>query len=254
MRLLKHNLKSKIRHLIYAVTLLLLSTHLYASDDNIIERVLYKDFIKIGQTAWDNPLQTSLLLAGMAGATIYLYNNENYIKGQLTQVTGFPNDYLDIVEHGGEAQWVLAANSLFFLGGEKEKMTGEKVIEAVAVSGITVTVFKYCFGRLRPSDGEHDEFKPFSSNASFFSGHTVTAFSWAAVIGDRYDIWYITYPLAASVGLARINNNAHWATDVLWGAFMGTVIAKVVNMDALPVAVSFSPYSDGALAMAEYKF
>jgi len=39
---------------------------------------------------------------------------------------------------------------------------------------------------------------------------------------------WIGYPIATLVGLARIEQNVHWASDVLAGAALGHVIARAV--------------------------
>ena len=64
------------------------------------------------------------------------------------------------------------------------------------------------------------------------SGHACVVFAWATVIGDSYDIGYITYPAAFLCGLARIYNNAHWPSDVIIGGFIGTFIAKAIMAES----------------------
>ena len=61
---------------------------------------------------------------------------------------------------------------------------------------------------------------------SFPSGHTVTAFVGAEMLrreyGSEYPIVAIAgYTVATSVGLLRMYNNRHWASDVLAGAGVG---------------------------------
>ena len=239
---------------ILLIVVLLAPSFVFA-EDNIFQRVFFKDYENLGAAICADPLKSSIIFAAMAGATIYIYNNENYMCQQIKQKNDFKDKFFDIMNYGGDAISVLAANSLFFLGGEKEKKTGEKVIESLAVGGIITELIKYSAGRERPSDGAHDVFRPFSGNESFFSGHTAVAFSWAAIIGDNYRIGYITYPLAACVAIARINKNAHWPSDVLWAAFTGTLCAKVINAgDSKPVSFLVNREDDTTKVLAEYKF
>lgn len=71
-----------------------------------------------------------------------------------------------------------------------------------------------------------------SSNNSFPSGHTATAFAGAEFLWQEYkdvSIWYgITgYAIATGTGLFRIYNDRHWLTDVAAGAGIGILSTKV---------------------------
>ncbi|MGO4770792.1 phosphatase PAP2 family protein [Flavobacterium sp. W22_SRS_FK3] len=71
-----------------------------------------------------------------------------------------------------------------------------------------------------------------SSNNSFPSGHTATAFAGAEFLWQEYkdkSIWYgITgYAVATGTGLFRIYNNRHWLTDVAAGAGIGILSTKL---------------------------
>ncbi len=53
----------------------------------------------------------------------------------------------------------------------------------------------------------------------------------ASVISEHYDstwVKFTSYGLAGMVGYARLNNNRHWASDVLVGATVGTFVGKTV--------------------------
>ena len=68
---------------------------------------------------------------------------------------------------------------------------------------------------------------------SFPSGHTVTAFVGAEMLrreyGRDYPIVAIAgYTVATSVGLLRIYNNRHWASDVLAGAGVGILSVSLM--------------------------
>ena len=68
---------------------------------------------------------------------------------------------------------------------------------------------------------------------SFPSGHTVTAFVGAEMLrreyGREYPIVAIAgYTVATSVGLLRIYNNRHWASDVLAGAGVGILSVSLM--------------------------
>lgn len=87
----------------------------------------------------------------------------------------------------------------------------------------TVTSLKLTTNIKRP-DG--------SSNNSFPSGHTATAFMGAEFLWQEYkdvSLWYgITgYVIATGTGIFRMYNDRHWLTDVAAGAGIGILSTKI---------------------------
>lgn len=71
-----------------------------------------------------------------------------------------------------------------------------------------------------------------SSNNSFPSGHTATAFAGAEFMWQEYkdqSIWYgiSGYAIATGTGIFRMYNNRHWLTDVAAGAGIGILSTKI---------------------------
>lgn len=71
-----------------------------------------------------------------------------------------------------------------------------------------------------------------SENTSFPSGHVAQAFLGAAMIQKEYgykSVWYpvAAYTVAASVGVLRVLNNRHYASDVLVGAGIGMLSVHI---------------------------
>jgi membrane-associated phospholipid phosphatase len=65
-----------------------------------------------------------------------------------------------------------------------------------------------------------------STGQSFPSGHTTTAVALAAVLAWSYPRSKCLFPLMALlVGCQRIESRAHFPSDVLWGAALGSFIA-----------------------------
>ncbi|HEX4683659.1 MAG TPA: phosphatase PAP2 family protein [Gemmatimonadaceae bacterium] len=120
--------------------------------------------------------------------------------------------------------------------------------EALLIGASFADGLKYAFGRARPyvdtvpNPNNWQLFRGTRGNnyQSFPSGHTVAAFAAAAAVSAETSRWYpeLTYfgigPLmyggATAVGLSRMYNNRHWASDVIMGAAIGTFAGtKVVR-------------------------
>jgi undecaprenyl-diphosphatase len=110
---------------------------------------------------------------------------------------------------------------------------GKSLFIGLAASGISVQIIKHLIGRARPrvSDsliiigpslrGGYD---------SFPSGHSAMAFCLAAILSRYYPRYWIPfYIFAVLEGLARIDGTSHFPADVLAGAFLGIVVAKLVE-------------------------
>lgn len=126
----------------------------------------------------------------------------------------------------------LLAGGLTF-GDHGMRDTGRDAIEASILSGLlTNVVFKPAFGRERPYESAGASvFKPFSSNASFPSGHATEAFAVASVIAMRSDGWVVptvSYTVASLVTVSRVYQQAHFPSDVLAGAVLGTSVGRFV--------------------------
>ncbi len=162
---------------------------------------------------------------------------------------------------GGDSFLVLGA---FYAGGwvdrdRRSRVTAEDGLDASILSGTITYLFKEGVGRSRPSAhaGVY-HFSPLSGNASFPSGHTTQAFAIASVIAARYPdkpwVSVLAYGSAALVGTARIYNNAHFASDVIAGALIGTTIGRMVvhhRNESSGVRVGWAPIVSRSFTGAE---
>lgn len=121
--------------------------------------------------------------------------------------------------------------------------------EALIVGEGVATVVKTVVGRQRPSvepsDPNSYQFMRGLSGGdkyrSFPSGHTVSAFAAAAAVtaetsrnapNTKWLVGPVLYSGAALVGISRMYNNRHWASDVIVGAGIGTFAGlKVVRFN-----------------------
>jgi membrane-associated phospholipid phosphatase len=120
--------------------------------------------------------------------------------------------------------------------------------EALLIGEGVGSVMKDVLGRARPyadtapNPNDWQVFRGFKhgeSYRSFPSGHTVAGFAAAAAVSAETSVWwphaiYVIGPTmyggAALIGLSRMYENRHWASDVIMGAAIGTFAGtKVVR-------------------------
>ena len=105
---------------------------------------------------------------------------------------------------------------------------------------ITVHLLKKTVKETRPDN---------SDSNSFPSGHTATAFTGAELFHQelKYShpiLSYAAFPIAAGVGVYRMLNNKHYLSDVLVGAGIGILSAKLAYSVYHPkLAIKPSKYS-----------
>ena len=186
--------------------------------------------------------------AGIGTVAAFDKDIERAIRGARNNTV---TDIFDNVQPFGN-EYAIGIVGSFYIYGElfkdpRAKTTALDSIAASAIaSGIVTNSFKYVIGRGRPTDrhGAYN-FRPFSGQDSFSSGHTTEAFALASVISEHYDSLWVQVPaygLASAVGYARLNNNRHWPSDVLAGATIGTFVGKtVVHFNQRHRQVSIQP-------------
>lgn len=112
--------------------------------------------------------------------------------------------------------------------------TGADGIEASLFSAALITpLLKELVGRPRPNSGNRaGDVEPVSGNASFPSGEATEAFTLAAVVSAHTDsvvLRVVAWGLAGLVGWERVTLDAHWASDVVAGALIGTAVGTWVT-------------------------
>jgi membrane-associated phospholipid phosphatase len=137
---------------------------------------------------------------------------------------------------------------------EKVVQTSLLATQAMITSGVWANITKVLTGRERPMadyafsnteggiwygpfalwDQDLAKRKPVTAFDAFPSGHTATAFSIATVFAMQYKdnkaIPVICYSAATLVGISRLTEHEHWASDVFVGGFLGYICGRqVVN-------------------------
>jgi membrane-associated phospholipid phosphatase len=118
-----------------------------------------------------------------------------------------------------------AAVSVYALGAAQHSprtaRVGSQLLRAQILNGLLTRALKSAVGRPRPNGGVD----------SFPSGHTSAAFASASILERTYG-WKAgagAYAAAAFVGWTRVRDNAHWLSDVIAGAALGTVVGQSVG-------------------------
>ncbi|MDO8461356.1 MAG: phosphatase PAP2 family protein [Deltaproteobacteria bacterium] len=134
----------------------------------------------------------------------------------LGETTGFFNQVGQVYTLGGLALATYATGRLFH--EDKLALLGEVLIESLLLTEVMTLTLKYTTQRERP-DG--------SDSASFPSGHAAGSFAMATGITEIYGPWagIPAYAVASLVALSRLDDNKHFASDVLFGATIGTAFA-----------------------------
>ena len=147
---------------------------------------------------------------------------------------------------------VIAAGIISAAGrNEKGVETSLLATQAMITSGLWVNIVKILTGRERPKANytfskvpggmwygplaKYDQDavkKPVSAYDAFPSGHTATVFSIATVIAEQYKdikaVPIICYSAASLVGVSRLFEHQHWASDVFVGGIAGYLCGRQV--------------------------
>jgi len=136
----------------------------------------------------------------------------------------------------------------FLLGGiylkglvfkdQKAKDTAYLGFKSILFTQAVVLSLKYITGRERPSGNKGAyffkmlDFSPGTNSLSFPSGHASTAFAFSSVIAHQYPEWWVkvlVYSAATSVAWSRLNDNVHFASDVLVGSAIGWYVGSTLT-------------------------
>jgi membrane-associated phospholipid phosphatase len=185
-------------------------------------------------------------VAGMLFAGAMLGDRELREESQEAR-SGTSNSIASVGNTFGDWRVLAPALGVGYLAGE---IAGSNAVKgtilragaAVALATGISSGLKYTIGRNRPDiAGDNLEFRPFSGSNSFPSGHTAAAFAIATAVADQTtDGWsdYLLYGAAGLTAISRINDNRHWASDVLIGGLIGHFSAKWITRQMGPVRIA----------------
>jgi membrane-associated phospholipid phosphatase len=188
-----------------------------------------------------------MLAVGFTGLTVAMFPLDRSFARRLQDPSNQQNRFFrnasKNIEYFADPGSIVIGVSMYSVGRFASWRTAEDLglhgTEAVAVSGIVTALLKDVAGRARPyvsSDTSPRDFHLWrglkgDGYQSFPSGHTTAAFAAASVVTSESQRWWAKgvwvvapamYGGATLVGLSRMYNNAHWASDVALGAAIGT--------------------------------
>lgn len=188
------------------------------------DRPIVEIFQNLGRDAKSLPSLDTAAIIG-AGALAGLVGRHNDVPLSNWAAKQDPSGYTSIGgaigdgwTQGGAALGTYAVGLL-----THDRMTihiGSDLIRAQTLNAVVTRGMKFVVGRRRPGGGPD----------SMPSGHTTAVFASAAVLNDHFG-WKAGVPsfaMASFVGWTRVRDRAHWLTDVLVGASIGTAIGHTV--------------------------
>lgn len=136
---------------------------------------------------------------------------------------------------GNKGFFWIAIGAVFLLMGCRDKIWRSRGFLVLFSLGANVlacnVILKPLVDRTRPYDVlGYDPVIPPVGDPSFPSGHTAASFAAATAIYAINRKWGIAaYVFAAVMGFSRLYLGVHFPTDVVFGAILGTVVAKIVT-------------------------
>ena len=196
----------------------------------------------------------ALLFATFALGTALVAPIDRQVANRLQDPGAQENRFLRTAATGfrmlGDPGSVVTGAGIYLIGridGQRRvQALGLHSVESILLADVLGGGIKLVAGRQRPFV---DTKNPYNFQLwrglqgdqyrSFPSGHTITAFAFASTVTREVQFWHphaawyvgtVFYGGATLVGLSRIYNNMHWASDVMGGAAIGTIVGlKVVK-------------------------
>ena len=197
-----------------------------------------KDFATTPFQLENGNLLLTLGVAGAVGLT-YAFDGEIRDRVQNNRSRGL-DKAADVGAIAGNPFLHLGAAALLYGGGiladsPRWKEVGEMLGEALILADGATLILKQVTGRGRPVvTNRKGDFRPFgfkSDYDSFPSMHTASSFAFASVMArtsESLPVAVASYCAATFVGFSRMNQNKHWASDVLLAAAIGELAGRVV--------------------------
>jgi undecaprenyl-diphosphatase len=152
------------------------------------------------------------------------------------------NYLMKFVTHG--ATLIICSLALFVCAKSYSRRlsdAGRSLFIGLVTAGLLVQVFKHLIGRARPRVTFNTVFIGPTMHPgydAFPSGHTTLSFCLAFILSQYYPRYRLFFYLFAILtGLDRVVGLSHFPSDVLAGALLGTVVARVLTARMSPLSI-----------------
>jgi membrane-associated phospholipid phosphatase len=171
--------------------------------------------------------------------TIVLWIRSFYNELEIHRFLWSLDSVINVVGNG--ATLIFGALLLWVAGrflSQKMCIVGKSLFIGLLSSGIMVQVMKHLIGRARPRLTADPVFIGPSFRRgydSFPSGHTALVFCLAYILSRHFPKYRVVFYMFASVvALERVEDFAHFPSDILAGAMIGLIVAKILSVKVLP--------------------
>jgi membrane-associated phospholipid phosphatase len=177
------------------------------------------------------------------GITTVLADDEEDIQSWFQENrNGTTDNVAKLVKPFGDGRYTLPAMAALYCYGhffesERARSTALLAIESFVSTGVFTETLKHTSHKHRPMPGDlenavWDGPSLSKANLSFPSGHAAAAFAIATVLasgyGDNTLVPPVAYGCATLCAFSRVNDNAHWVSDVILGSAIGYFTAKTI--------------------------
>jgi hypothetical protein len=173
--------------------------------------------------SWD----TALVIGMGGGAALIGHKWDDNLAGEIETNVSLNNAMEPGHTYGAFSFQVVVGVGMYtggrVAGKSRLAIAGGDIMRAQILGQAYVQAIKFTAQRERP-DG--------SDNLSFPSGHSASAFATATVLQRHYG-WKVGVPatvVAAYVATARVHDNKHYLSDVIFGGAMGIAAQRTVTL------------------------
>lgn len=205
----------------------------------------FSKFLEVGGDVFSSPkdfksddlikLSASIGLSGLA-----MLVDEDVKEFSQSHKTDFLNTVFKIDDYYHSELMAASIVALYAYGlidkNNEVRNLSLRLAEATVYGSLINMSIKFLGGRSRPFVTESAfDFDPFKMNfeqTSFPSGHSTLAFAYSSVMAKEFNNFFWKfgwYSLAVMTAYARVYNNEHWFSDIIFGSAIGLFVGEFVN-------------------------